>query len=164
MKIIASSKKKNNRLTEVEILAKLRSFLANSSLAKEICREKNLSETFLQGVPISFDDMKESAKTVNSNIYLNRKLADKPLDMIKRYLIHELTHAVQHVVEPGVSAKMKKKEYLDKDTEVEAFQNQIEFQKSREGKEATEKYVENLLDFHDIKGKKREDKKDELLS
>lgn len=164
MIVIASSKKNKKLLNEAEILAELRSFLENSSMAKDICSENNMPISFLSGVPISFDDMKESARTVNSSIFLNRKLTKKPMDIIKRYLIHEITHAIQHVAEPGASKEVKNKEYLDKDTEVEAFKNQISFQKKNEGTGRTNEYLEGLLDFHDLKGVKRKHKKKELLS
>lgn len=164
MIVIASSKKNKKLLNESEVLSELRTFLENSSMAKDICRENGIPISFLSGVPISFDDMKESAKTVNSYIYLNRKLSKKPMYIIKRYLIHEITHAVQHIAEPGASKKVKNKEYLDKDTEVEAFRNQISFQMKSEGPKKTKEYVDRLLDFHDLDGNERSRKKKELLS
>ncbi len=135
----------------------------NDKIAKKICKEKGVGEWFLAGVPIKFDKMKQSAKTVDSRIILNRKLLKKDFDIIMRYVIHELTHSIQHVQDYEKRSKMEEKEYLDKDTEVEAFRYQIEFDSKNRGKHKAEEYVEELLDYHDITGKDREDKKDELL-
>ena len=159
---ITSSKKNNKLFDEISLLSKLRKALLNDKVAKKICREKGVGEGFLLGVPIKFEKIKQSAKTVDSNIILNRSLTEKPFDIIMRYVIHELTHSIQHV---QVSKKKKKddEDYLDKETEIEAFKYQVEFDENERGRGKAEKYVEDLLDYHKIKGKDREDKKDELL-
>ena len=49
--------------------------------------------------------------------------------------------------------------------EQEGFQNQTEYISDTQGDEEAEEYVEDLLDHHDIEGKKeREKRKDQLLS
>jgi hypothetical protein len=54
-------------------------------------------------------------------------------------------------------------EYLDKPTEMEAFQVQIDFKERHEGEEEADEYIEDLLDHHDIKDKdEREEKAEEL--
>ena len=161
---ITSSKKGNKLFDEIAILSKIRKALLNDKVAKKICKEKGVGEWFLEGVPIKFEKIKQSAKTVDSNIILNRSLAKKPFDIMMRYVIHELTHSIQHV---QASQKKKKgkddEDYLDKETEVEAFKYQVEFDEKERGRGKAEKYVEDLLDYHKIKGKDRADKRDELL-
>tara|TARA_Y100001963_G_C6597022_1_gene360694 strand:- start:59 stop:562 length:504 start_codon:yes stop_codon:yes gene_type:complete len=161
---ITSSKKGNKLFDEISILSKIRATLLKDKIAKKICKEKDIGDWFLSGVPIKFEDIKQSAKTVNASIILNRRLMSEPFSVMMRYVIHELTHAIQHV-QKNISKTTKKdnEEYLDKDTEIEAFKYQIEFDSEERGDEKAEKYVEDLLDYHKLRGKDREDKKDELL-
>ena len=145
-------------------LSKIRIALLNDKIAKKICKEKGMKESFLAGVNISFGKIKQSAKTVDSNIILNKNLLEKPFDIMMRYVIHELTHSIQHIQNFEKRKEKKKKEdYLDKDTEIEAFKYQIEFDEENRGREKVDEYVEDLLDYHEITGKDRDDKKSELL-
>jgi hypothetical protein len=161
---ITSSKKSNHLFDEIAVLSKIRKALLNDKVARKICKEKGMGEWFLTGVPIKFDKIKQSAKTVDSYIILNKSLMKKPFDIMMRYVIHELTHSIQHVQNFRKKDKKKdKKDYLDKDTEVEAFKYQVEFDAENRGQEKAEKYVDDLLDYHKIKGKDRTDKRDELL-
>jgi hypothetical protein len=117
----------------------------------------------IDGVHVEFKDLDVSAKTKNAKIYLNKKMLE-PDSKIKdptHYLAHELTHWLQQTT--GNVAGHKVEDYLDKPTEVEAFQVQIEFKEKHEGEEEADEYVEELLDHHDIDSKKeREEKADEL--
>lgn len=165
MIVVTSSKKNKGKLfNEILLLSKIREALMNDKTAKKICKEKDIKSWFLKGVPIKFEDMKQSAKTVDSHIILNRKLMSKPFNIIMRYVIHELAHSIQHV--QSAKKKYKKdqdREYLDKDTEIEAFQYQIEFDSKNRGKDKAEEYVDGLLDYHKIRGRDRKSKKEELL-
>tara|TARA_Y100001938_G_C8070752_1_gene422910 strand:+ start:728 stop:1237 length:510 start_codon:yes stop_codon:yes gene_type:complete len=164
--VITSSKKDKNKLfDEIELLSKVRKALLNDKVAKKICREKDVGNWFLEGVPISFDRIKPSAKTVDSKIILNEKLAEKSFEIIMRYVIHELTHAIQHADKYGNKKQDKRnKEYLDRGSEIEAFQYQVEFDSNKRGKEKAEEYVEELLEYHDLSGDDKADKRVELLS
>jgi hypothetical protein len=160
---ITASKKSSQLFDEITILSKIRKALLNDKIAKKICKEKNVGEWFLEGVPITFDEIKQSAKTIDSNIILNRSLMQKPFDIMMRYVIHELTHSIQHVQKLRSEKTDDNEGYLDKDTEIEAFRYQVEFDEENRGRGKAEEYVEDLLDYHDIKGPDRADKKDELL-
>jgi len=161
---ITSSKKNNQLFDEITALSEIRKALLSDKIAKKICKEKGIGEWFLAGVPIKFEKIKQTAKTVDSYIILNKSLLKKPFDIMMRYVIHELTHSIQHVQNFNKKdIKKDNEEYLDKDTEVEAFKYQVEFDRESRGKGKAEKYVEDLLDYHDITGKDRADKKDELL-
>jgi hypothetical protein len=160
---ITASKKSSQLFDEITILSKIRKALLNDKIAKKICKEKNVGEWFLEGVPITFDEIKQSAKTFDSNIILNRSLMQKPFDIMMRYVIHELTHSIQHVQKLRSEKTDDNEGYLDKDTEIEAFRYQVEFDEENRGRGKAEEYVEDLLDYHDIKGPDRADKKDELL-
>ena len=115
------------------------------------------------GVPISFDKLDVSAKTIDGSIFLNEKLAKKDFDILMRYVIHELVHAIQHSDEKNKNKEDKAEDYLDRQSEIDAFVEQIKFDKKNRGKDAAEEYVEELLDHHNIKGDRREKKREELL-
>lgn len=160
---VYASKKKNTILDKIMLLAEIRSSLTADKIAKEICKENNIDEEFLFGVPISFDKLDVSAKTIDGSIFLNEKLIEKSFDIVMRYVIHELVHAIQHTDSKSKIKKDKSEDYLDKETEKEAFTYQIKFDKENRGEKAAEEYVEELLDHHDINGKERDVKKEELL-
>lgn len=165
MFVITSSKKKDNELFDtIYLLGKIRETLIKDKVAKKICKEHSVSPDFLSGVIIKFDKIKPSAKTVDSEIFLNQSLREKSFEIIMRYVIHELTHAIQHAKNYNKNSLSNKSEdYLDRDTEIEAFQNQIEYDSENRGEKEAVEYVEELLDYHEIDGKKRESKKKELL-
>jgi len=87
----------------------------------------------------------------------------KSFKIIMRYVIHELVHAIQHVKDYGEKQNDKKKDYLNRADEIEAFQYQVKYDKKHRGKEKTEKYVDGLLDFHDLSADKKEEKKEEIM-
>lgn len=164
MFIIKAKKKKNDLLDKIMLLSKIRAELINDGIAKDICKENNIDEDFLFGVCIKFDDLDVSAKTVDSEIILNNKLIEKSFDVIMRYVIHELVHAIQHCEnEDKKTKKRKNKDYLDNESEIEAFQKQILYQSENNGDSSAEEYVDELLEYHKIKGDKAEKKKEELM-
>ena len=60
-------------------------------------------------------------------------------------------------------AKDKGDDYLNRDSELDAFKYQIEFDSENRSREDVMEYVEGLLDFHDIPEGKRGDKEEELM-
>lgn len=115
-------------------------------------------------VHVEFCDLDVSAKTKDTKIYLNKKLLDKyPEEDPTHYLIHELVHYLQQKTGKNTSEEYEARDYLDRPSEEEAFETQVEFKKREEGEEEAEEYIDGLLDFHDIRGKERKEKKEELL-
>lgn len=164
MFIVMAKKTKKGLLQKIMLLSKVRAELINDSIAKDICKENDVDKDFLKGVPITFKDIDVAAKTIDSEIILNTKLIKKPFDIVMRYVIHELVHAIQHCKANGKSSKKDKSEdYLDKKTEVEAFQQQIRYESKVNGEESAEEYVEGLLDYHGMDGKRGDKKKEELM-
>ena len=150
-------------MDKIMLLSEVRATLINDKIAKDICKENNIEKDFLLGVPISFDKLDVSAKTIDGSIFLNEKLAKKDFDILMRYVIHELVHAIQHSDEKNKNKEDKAEDYLDRQSEIDAFVEQIKFDKKNRGKDAAEEYVEELLDHHNIKGDRREKKREELL-
>tara|TARA_Y100000034_G_scaffold115355_1_gene152424 strand:+ start:962 stop:1501 length:540 start_codon:yes stop_codon:yes gene_type:complete len=167
MKIVRSKKKsKSPSLVEVNnILANIRLFLLRNPVAKEMCKEMGFEESILYGISISFsDDLDVAAKTVNSNIILNIDLHDEDFSIIMRYVIHELTHAFQHMKRADSKDPYDNFEYLDRPDELEAFQYQIEFDDEYGvGESDTAEYVEELMEYHDIDKEDKGNKREELL-
>ena len=116
-------------------------------------------------VEVSFVPLDVSAKTKNRKIYINDSMLDKDSDVKDptHYLVHELTHYLQQTTGQTHGHK-EVSNYMDKPTEEEAFKAQIDFKKRHESPEEAEKYTEDLLDHHNIKGKERQKKKDKLLN
>jgi hypothetical protein len=164
--IIKISKKnvKPSLEDEIKILDKIRKSLINNDVAKEICDDNNFDYWILKSVSIRFDNIDTTAKTINGNIILSKKLLKKSHETIMKYVIHELVHVFQHIDEYGKKKKInRKKDYLNREHEIEAFQYQLQFDKKQKGEKKVEDYVENLLDYHKIPDSKREDKKKELM-
>ena len=164
MIIITAKKKKVDLEDEIEILKKIRHELKNNKIAAEICKEYDFDLDIIDGIPIDFEeDLEASAKTVDSKIILRFKLIDEEFDIIMRYAIHELVHALQHMRSVG-SSKHKSQEYLDQKDELEAFQYQVKFDAKERGLDKAKEYVEELVDYHKIPRNKAKGKKRELLN
>lgn len=125
------------------------------------CKEYNRDPDFVNDVHISFEPLDVSAKTVNGEIFLNENLFGKgDFHDAMRYFQHELCHVLQQ--EAGmVNGKTPKKDYLDDENEIEAFQVQLEYMNEHTPEEVQE-YLEQLMDHHNISGKERKRKIREL--
>lgn len=125
------------------------------------------------GVPISeidyifveFAPLDVSAKTKDMKVYLNEEMLSEKSKVKDptHYLIHEFVHFLQQKTGKNLSKHNTEDSYLDKPTELEAFKSQVDFKERTESPQSAEKYVENLLDHHEIDGKDRKEKKEELL-
>ncbi len=166
MIIIRASKKSSSLEDTNEMLSRLRIALKHDPIAQEICREHHFESDILDGIPIKFsDDLDVSAKTVNSEIELNKSLLNETFEVIMRYVIHELVHALQHMEKEDKKKddNNQDREYLDNPDELEAFQKQIKFDSANRGLRDAVEYAEELVDYHDIPDSKRDRKIQELL-
>jgi hypothetical protein len=155
----AKSELQNN----VELLAKINRELKVNHIAEEICKEYDFDIDIIDGIPFEFvDDLDASAKTVDSAIQLNSSLIDEEFEVVMRYAIHELVHALQHMKLKGLES-LEDLEYLDRGDELEAFQYQVEYESEERGQDVAEEYVENLIEYHEVPPDEREEKKKELL-
>lgn len=117
----------------------------------------------IDNVHVEFCDLPVSAKTKNQKIYLNEAMLDddSDIDDPSHYLAHEMIHFLQQST-GNVAGHKSVDEYLDKPTEMEAFQTQIDYKERHEGEGEAATYVEDLLDHHDYSGSDRKEKKEEL--
>lgn len=161
--IKAKEKRSLPILDNMKMLSEIRSDLMNNSIAKEICTDNGLDKWFLEAVPISFSSLDVSAKTEDGNIILNEDLKDFSHNIRMRYVLHELVHAIQHSLDKNKKSD-NDREYLDRHDELEAFQYQLKFDDENLSQKELKKYLDNLLDHHDVPNEKKEDKITELLT
>jgi len=148
---------------EQDVIRQLRSRLKEDPVALEHCREYDTDPDFIDTVPIRFEPLDVSAKTVNGEVILNSHLLEgDPRDSM-RYLVHEFVHCLQQ--ENGkVDGSSRDQDYLDDPNEMEAFQAQLDYMDGPYSGKERDEYVERLLDHHGLEGKDREKKKEELLA
>lgn len=140
---------------KIEIINKVKELCKKQKQYIKLVKENNEDIDFIDGVAIKFcEDIDTTAKTINGDVFLNYKLFDSNIKKILRYVIHELVHVFQHIKNEGKKQKKEKGHYLQNKDEVEAFKVQLEYMDEEEGKDIS-KYLEDLLDFHKIKDKKR---------
>lgn len=146
-----------------KLIAKIKSFLKADETYLALCEEYEQPPDILDGISIVFtSDIDVTAKTINAKVFLNSALLDEQFKIISRYVLHELTHCFQHMEKEGKKKTKKKKVYLDRPEEVEAFQYQIKFDNEHRNDDDVNKYVNNLLSYHKVPKEKRPLKKKEL--
>jgi hypothetical protein len=120
----------------------------------------------IDDIHIEFRDLDVSAKTKDKKIYLNKKMLDKDHKGKDptHYLVHEIVHYLQQKTGKNVGENYQDEEYLDKPSEEEAFEAQVDYKKREESPSEAKRYVSNLLDFHGLEGKERKEKKEDLLN
>lgn len=152
-------------MDEKKIISLFRKYLKENHIILSICekyKEKNTDE-IIDNVPIRFEPLDVSAKTVNGEIILNSELLKGDFRDNVRYLIHEFTHVLQQENGKVNSTTGKDENYLDDPNEIEAFQNQIDYMEEVYSEKEIQEYMDQLLDHHNIKGKERIKKTRELI-
>jgi hypothetical protein len=152
------------KVNEDALIEEMRSAAKKDPGLKAKFREYGLDTDELDEIKIAFGDLDVSAKTKNLRITLNRKLltpAESAFEQSMPYLIHEAIHVAQQLT--GNLQGAQAKDYLDKATELESFKAQVDYKKRNEGEDEAKDYVEELLDYHDVEGKKRKEKRKKLL-
>lgn len=156
---------KRNSIEYKDVVEKMRYIAKNDPIIMEKFKEYGVPISDIDNIHIEFCDLDVSAKTKNMQIYINKKMLDN--SKVKdptHYLIHELVHYLQQKTGKNSSSKDQvANDYLDKPSEEEAFHAQLDYKKREESPEEAIEYVEDLLDYHDIDGKEKEKKKEELL-
>lgn len=160
------------RKVQLHIINKAKNRIKDSDVIKDMFKEWDVESEVLDLIPVCFsDDLDVSARTDHAIIYINYDLIkdcedmEEMLESIDHYLVHEITHYCQQCYGDKPTQGSEDGDYLANEFEQEGFQNQTEYISDTQGDEEAEEYVEDLLDHHDIEGKKeREKRKDQLLS
>lgn len=150
----------------LQLINKAKNYLKDDKTMQRICKENGVSTDFIDLIPMTFGEIDTSAKTDHGVIYLNFKLlCDGDFYKDISYLPHEITHWFQQCFGDEPTQGSNDGSYLDNEFEQEAFQNQVEFMANEFGDNEAEKYVDHLLNYHEITDKnEKQDKKDELMA
>lgn len=154
-----SISKKSSDLNDA--ILKLKEKIKRDPVVIEKFKEYNVPLDKIDSIDVSFCPLDVSAKTKDKKIYLNIKLFGSDAQA-EHYLVHELVHYLQQSTGSLTKEDMSD-DYLDRPAEEEAFSAQIDYKEEHESPEEAERYVDNLLDYHGVKGKDREEKKKDLL-
>lgn len=115
-------------------------------------------------IEVGFKAMDVSAKTRDGKIWINKRfLEDGDLVGDAHYICHEIVHWLQQ--RTGLEKYHQPDhypDYLSLPTEIQAFREQIQFIRSYKGEEAAQKYLDELLDFHELKGAERKERAEQL--
>lgn len=148
------------------MIKKMREFLKNDEVVKNMFKEYEVDIAEIDYIPMMFGKLDVSAKTDHGIIIFNYKLLTDG-DFFKdfSYGVHEMTHWLQQTTGTKPTKSSDEGSYLDNPFEQEGFQNQVEYIANMFGEDEAEEYVDDLLDHHDIDDKKEiEDKKETLMS
>ena len=152
---LEKSKKKQKELIEQVI-----NLLKEHHIVDDLFKKFDIDPESIHNITIDFDDIDVSAKAKKDKIVLNNRfLEDGNIIDDLHYIVHELVHVLQYLT--GYVEKAKNLDfdhYLDNPLELQAFKEQIRFIRDYKGEKAAEKYLKDLLDFHEIKGKDRKNK------
>lgn len=147
-----------------KLILALKKCLKKEKIVKEMFNEYNVPIEEIDYIPMMFDDIDVSAKTSQGVIIFNYRLLDDG-DFVKdfSYGVHELTHWLQQTTSDKAIIGKEHDCYLNDELEQEGFQNQIQYIEKHYGEDEAEKYVDHLLNHHEIKGKERRNLKDILI-
>jgi hypothetical protein len=141
-------------VSKEKLITELRKKLKKSPVAHRLCDKYDEDPDFIDDIPIRFEPLDVSAKTVNGEIILNSKLLEGDFRDNMRYLVHEFTHCLQQ--EHGkVDESSRDKDYLDDPNEKEAFKAQVDFMETAYDPEEIQVYLDGLMKHHDVRGKER---------
>jgi hypothetical protein len=148
-----------------KLIEAVKNLLKESPVVKAMFEEFQVPIAEIDSVPIEFAPLDVSAKTKNKEIFLNEKfLRDGNFAEDMHYVVHELVHYLQQCFgEVRHYKDIADQDYLEKPTEVEAFQYQIQFMKDQYSEDRAKEYVTDLLDFHEMSGDAAEEKRLKLL-
>ncbi len=150
----------------MRFINKGKDFLKQDEVMIGVFKEYGIDINEIDFIPTYFKDLDVSAKTDHGIVYLNYKLLTDG-DFFKdfSYLIHEYTHWLQQTTGDKPTKSSDDGKYLDNPAEQEGFQNQINYIADHFGDDEADKYVDNLLEHHEIESKdEKKDKKEILMS
>jgi hypothetical protein len=148
---------------DLKIIDKIKEKIKSSDTIKEIFKKEKKSLDLIDYMPMCFAPLEVSARTQHGIIYFNEKLRKHP-EEIDHYMVHEITHVLQQCFADGPTQGSTAKTYLDNPYEQEGFKNQTKFITEEDGPKAAKKYIDKVLEHHDVPEEEKEDKKDALLS
>lgn len=145
------------------LINRMRAYLKKDPTMNKVFDEYDVDISEIDLVPMAFKEIDTSATTDHGIIYFSYKLlCDGDFFKDFAYGVHECTHWIQQCSGDKPTKGANDGEYLDNEYEIEGFQNQIEWLAETFGKEEAEKYTDQMLGHHELKGKDKEEKFEEL--
>lgn len=152
--------------TLIRFINNAKKSLKNDNIMINIFKEYGIDINEIDFIPTSFKNLDVSAKTDHGIVYLNYKLLCDG-DFLKdySYLVHEYSHWLQQTTGTKPTQSSDDGNYLENPFEQEGFQNQIHYISDHFGDDEAEKYVDHLLEHHEIDNKKeKKDTKETLMA
>jgi hypothetical protein len=148
----------------LKLINRAKNYLKKDKIWKKICKEYDQDPEIIDLIPTTFSTLNVSAKTNHGVVYINYKLLlDGEFFKDYSYLIHEYTHWFQQCFGDRPTKSSEDGEYLENPFEQEGFQNQLEYISHHFGDNQAEKYVDHLLEYHDVKSEKKQDELESVL-
>lgn len=147
------------------LIERVRERIKSHEVVQNMFDEYKVDPSEIDLIPMAFANLDVSARTDHGVLYFSTKLLkDGDFDEDDHYLVHELTHFLQQTTGTQPTKGSEEGKYLDNPDEIEGFQNQTEYLAETRNKGTAEKYVEKVLDHHDLSGNKRETRKEDLMA
>ena len=148
----------------MRLLNRMKIELKQNPIMQRIFDEYDTDISELDLVPMCFADIDVSAKCDHGVLYFNYKLlCDGDFEKDYSYAIHETTHWLQQCSGDKPTKSADDGDYLRNPFEQEGFQNQVEYLAEEFGEPEAEKYVEKLLDHHEVSSKKEKNELTDIL-
>jgi hypothetical protein len=156
--------KKMSPKTLLKIIERGKKYLKANDVYLKMCKDFDVDPNVIDIIPMKFGDINVSARTEKAVITFNYKLLCDG-DFIKdyMYMLHEVNHYLRQCYDTKPSPGADDGDYLLNPAEQEAFQYQLKYIEDQEGKNKAEKYVNNLLDHHEVSDPKERKEKKEIL-
>lgn len=148
----------------LKILQEARDEIKKSNVIKEMCEEYGVGVDYIDDIPMAFADLDVSARTDKGIIYFNISLIkDGSMKENAHYMVHEIQHHFDQCFSEEGTVGSDPEEYLDNEFEQEGFKAQTEYLSETKGDKEAEKYINKVLDHHEIPKKEWEERKKDLL-
>jgi hypothetical protein len=146
------------------MIQKMREYLKNNDIVKKMFKEYDVDIAEIDFIPMMFGDLEVSATTNHGVIIYNYKLLmDGDFFKDFSYGTHEINHYLQQTTGKKATKSSDDGDYLHNEFEQEAFSNQVGYIDDQFGKEEDKKYVDELLEHHEVDNKKEKDELESIL-
>ena len=140
------------------MIKKMRNYLKKDEVVQKMFKEYGVDIEEIDYIPMMFGNIDVSAKTDKGVIIFNyRLLCDGDFSKNYSYGTHEMCHFLRQTTGNKPTQSSNDGNYLQNPYEQEAFTNQVEYIDEQFGEEKAEKYVEDLLEHHEVEDKKEKD-------
>ncbi len=153
-----------NKQEELDLLNSVKNKIKKNDVVINMFKKHNVNIDYLDYIPMTFSDSIDvSGRTDHGIIYFNAKLLEKQ-DQLDHYCVHESLHWIQQCFSSTATQGANDGNYLDNKFEQAGFKAQTEYLSETRSPEIAEKYIDRVLDHHEVDSKKeREKRKKKLL-